>query len=219
MAIGFDALTDGTSVAVSGLTAGQYSVLGWVLLASDINTYGGIVSLENSAGGPTCGLFTKVDGTTLTCWDQAGNEPGIGSVSAAIATWYRFAITVGAGTTALYVGTGAAALTKASAVQSQSTNPNRLCLGTSLYNDWFDGRLAAVKVYNATLTDDEVDLELGQYVPRRLADLVAWYPLVNDVRDYSGQGRDQAAGATATTVEDGPPIPWGPLRPQLVRAA
>lgn len=206
MAILFNATTDGTTAAVSGLTGGTYTLLGWVYLAVDLDTYSGIASLEGTT--PSCSLSTRVNGTTLTAWDTAGTEPGLAGTTVTVGTWYRFAVTVGSGTTALYSGTTTGALAKVSAAQAQDSSPTRIAFAKSVFGDYFNGRLHAIKVWNATLSDDEVAVELSQNRPMRSAGLVAWYPAIDDLKDYSGNGRDMVAGSTAVTVEDGPSLRW-----------
>lgn len=223
MALRFDALTDAASVSVSGLSGGAFTLTGWVVLATDRNTYCGIASLESS-GGPAVALSTKVDGTTFTAWDNAGTEAGaLGTISATVGVanpvWYRFAVVQNAGTESLYIGTTTGALTKGSKVQTNNTTPDKIVLGSTLFADFFDGRLASVKFHVGALSDDEIALELSQYRPVRSVGLIAWYPLISDLKDYSGNGRDLTAGSTATVVEDGPALRWDSrLQPRIMRS-
>ncbi len=207
MAIRFDASTDGTTVAATFATSGVYTLLGWAYMVTDQNTYSGIASIE-SATQPTCSLSTRVDGSTLTAWDTGGTEPGLAGANMAAATWYRWAVTVAAGTTALYSGTATGALNKVSAAQAQSTAPTRVAFSKSVFGDWFNGRLAAVQAYNAALGDTAVAAEFLQVMPVQVANLKGWWPLVADLNDYSGNGLHMVAGSTATTIEADPPIPW-----------
>jgi hypothetical protein len=223
MAIRFDALTDAAQVSVAGLSGGAFTLTGWVVLATDLNTYTGIASLE-SAGGPAVALSTKVDGTTFTAWDNAGTETGaLGTISATVGVvtpvWYRFAVVQNAGTQSLYIGTTVGALTKGSKVQTNNTTPDKIVLGSTLFADYFNGRLASVKFHVGALSDDEVALELSQYRPVRSDGLIAWYPLISDLKDYSGNGRDLTAGSTATAIEDGPALRWDSrLQPRIMRS-
>lgn len=208
MAIRFDASTDGTTVAATFATSGVYTLCGWLYMVVDQNAYSGVASIE-SATSPTCSLSTVADGTSLTAWDTAGTEPGnLAGANVAVETWYRWAITVAAGTTALYTGTATGALAKVSKAQTQNTAPTRVAFSKSVFGDWFNGRLAAVKAYNAQLSDAAVQLELGQNMPVQFASLKGWWPLVQDLNDYSGNGLHMVAGSTATTIEADPPIPW-----------
>jgi hypothetical protein len=219
MALRFDALTDAAQVSVPGLSGGAFTMTGWAYLTSDRNDYSGLASLE-SAAGPAVALSTKIDGTTFTAWDNAGTEAGaLGTISATVATWYRFAVVQNAGTESLYIGTTVGALTKGSKVQTNNTTPDKIVLGSTLFSDFFNGRLASVKFHVGALSDDEVALELSQYRPVRSVGLIAWYPLISDLKDYSGNGRDLTAGSTSTAVEDGPALRWDSrLQPRIMRS-
>lgn len=212
MALRFDAATDKLiRTAVSFPTSGAYTILGWCYLVTDQNTYSGIFSIEDAAHTTaTATLDTLVNGTTMIAFDSTGSNEATGPNGAAMAvtTWYRVAITVGAGTTTIYSGTALGALTATGAARTQSGTPDRIAIGGTLFGDFWNGRLAAVKVFNATLTAAEVEQELAQYRPVRTANLIASYPLDRDILDYSGNGLDLTAGSTATAYEDGPPIVW-----------
>lgn len=85
--------------------------------------------------------------------------------------------------------------------------------------EWLNGTLAAVKVWTAELTADEMKGEAWSYLPRRTSNLRAWYPfLTPETVDYSGQAQTLSGGA-GTAVEDGPGISWGLGRRRLWRPA
>lgn len=208
----FDASTDKlTRSSVSFPNSGTYTILGWCYLTTDQNTYSGIFSIEDAAHSTaTATLDTLVNGTTMIAFDSTGSNEATGPNGAAMstATWYRAAVTVGSGTTTVYSGTTTGALTATGAARTQSSTPDRIAIGGTLFGDFWNGRIVGVKVYNATLTAAEVEQELAQYRPVRTADLIAWYPLISDIKDYSGNGLDLTAGGTGTAVEDGPSLPW-----------
>ena len=80
-----------------------------------------------------------------------------------------------------------------------------LDLGGSDY--WEGGRVAHVKMWNASLSEAELYRELWSARPRRLSDLVCWSPLISDYKDYSGSGAWTLSGSG--TYADGPPVGWG----------
>lgn len=74
--------------------------------------------------------------------------------------------------------------------------------------EWINGSLAAVKIWSAALTTDELELESWTNLPYRTANLTAWYPfLTASAVDYSGNGQTLVGGTGAAT-DDGPPISW-----------
>ena len=76
-----------------------------------------------------------------------------------------------------------------------------------------DADFAAIKFWDASLTDAELMLEAYSLRPRRTADLNRWSPgfhsvLADAIKDYSGNGRDWSQYGT-NAVADGPPVGWG----------
>jgi hypothetical protein len=73
-------------------------------------------------------------------------------------------------------------------------------------------RLAAVKLYTASLTAAEIHIEMYTTLPKRTENLFAWLPCLNGsgerALDYSGNGRNFTEVGTITDDEH-PPISWG----------
>jgi hypothetical protein len=127
-------------------------------------------------------------------------------------TWFFAAFTAGSGNGNLK---GYAAL-PSDALSTASINPvdfaeDLISLNHSLEGLAFIGRIAAVKVWDAILTQDELENERAQYVPNRTEDLHIWSPFINtggtSFLDISGNGRNWTESG-AVTDADGPPIPW-----------
>lgn len=129
-----------------------------------------------------------------------------------IAETNRFA---GPATTLYYKKLGAATLTVKTGNKHPSlTGITRFLVGTDDaggQNEWFDGDIAGIKVWNAELTKAELELEANQLSPVRTANLHAYYPLqsvATMLLDYSGNGRNLAPITTggSWTVQSGPTI-------------
>ncbi len=80
-------------------------------------------------------------------------------------------------------------------------------------NRWMDGDLAGIKVWNAALTQSELELEATQLSPVRTANLHAFYPLQSVetmLHDVSGNGRQlvPATDGGSWSVQVGPAIPF-----------
>jgi len=102
---------------------------------------------------------------------------------------------------------------EATAADLGNVSNARLWIGNDKFDEPFDGRVAAVKIWEAALTADELRQERWSYAPRRTANLWACYSIIdlapgNFGLDMSGNGRDLTANGTLT-YEDGPPITWG----------
>jgi hypothetical protein len=78
--------------------------------------------------------------------------------------------------------------------------------------------MACTKVWDAALTQAELELEMARMLPVRYANLHAWYPMfpgaTERLVDYFSAGKTLTAGGTLTD-EAGPPIGWG-FAPQRV---
>jgi hypothetical protein len=100
----------------------------------------------------------------------------------------------------------------ASFTKSGSFTATRFFIGSSHFSNAFNGRIASFLIYEAALSDAEIQQQLRQIAPVRLANLWAWYPMADKAVadcaiDYSGNGRNLTING-ALTIEDGPPIPW-----------
>lgn len=107
---------------------------------------------------------------------------------------------------------GASAYTTASISSASAFTEAALYFGNDSWDEYMDARLAAIKVWDAHLSDAEIELEFMRLTPARTANLNIWTPGIltgtDRVKDYSGNGRDWTAGGTLTDG-DGPPVPWG----------
>ena len=78
--------------------------------------------------------------------------------------------------------------------------------GTNQYAEWLDGRIAAGKIWLATLTTAEIQAEMGSCIPVRTANIWSVVPMRvhTDLADRSGQGNTPVAMGKLST-EEGPP--------------
>ena len=154
----------------------------WVKRVGDRNTYSCIFSLENDPGHSTeyNELITDSDGTTLVVYDHSAGLVGtVGTLTANV--WYKVAWVIGSGTTTVYFGTeGVAGVTAAFTAAMTNVSVNAFNgLGASGFTsaEWFDGALSGVRVWNAALTEAEIETEFQYDAPQRTANLLgAWLP-------------------------------------------
>jgi hypothetical protein len=95
-------------------------------------------------------------------------------------------------------------------------NATRFLIGTddaTGQNEWFDGDIAGVKVWDAQLTPAELALEANHFNPVRLTNLHAFYPLQSVptmFNDTSGFGRTLTpiGDGGSWSVQPGPSVPY-----------
>lgn len=210
MAVRLDAVNDPLARTTSLPPITTFSILCWAYLSVDRNSYSEVMTFGN-----TTSLFyqfgTQGDGVTLGSFN--GSTEGTGTAWT-VGTWKHLAMVVagtGAGQFVCYQdATVATTLAGNASVPAQ-----RLTLGSNFgtSSEWFNGRIAAVKIYSVALTQNEVAQEMRQYLPARLVNLNMWCPFLlhTDLKDYSGAGLSWTSDGGALATEDGPPIPW--MRP------
>jgi hypothetical protein len=110
--------------------------------------------------------------------------------------------------------TGAVQQTSTFNITTSTMTPTILRCGDTVWGgEWWDGRIANLKLWEAQLTLAQIAAERWVMKPQRTADLYGWWPFMGGsdaerVRDYSGNGNDFTVGGTLTD-EAAPPIPWG----------
>lgn len=185
----------------------------WWKVSVDRNTYSTSFFVENGQA-DNIGVQTGVDGTTANVILD-GNSTA--SVAMTVGAYYFGCLAVSGTTgTFYYKAAGGTSLSTTAITGVTATNGATLRLGESPWgSEWLNGCIAAFKLWNAQLTQAEIELEAAQYVPNRFTNLVSWHPLVKtETTDYSGNART-LSGGTGTTTEDGPPIPWKLASPRV----
>jgi hypothetical protein len=221
MAVRFTAGSQNYS-ATTGIPAGNvYTFTAWIYATVDSAAGQTVYWVTNNSDVFT-GINIRdnphnlqgVDGTLY-------GSGGIGAVSASLGIWWRVALVVNGANVTFYRAPYGLALGWVSVADATPpATPVTLFLGDNRYDEFFDGRMAAVKMWQAALTPQEVAQELEQYAPVRRANLLRFHPfLVAETRDHSGNGFTLSGGSGATT-EPGPPIPWiAPHRRVVARLA
>lgn len=181
----------------------------WVKLATDRNTYQ--VALGNddtSANYHQIG--TSVTGSTFVRASSSGDSgPGYDFV---IGTWTFIASVYSAASTdAVYyapAGTSTLVVNSPAGGGAGLVATNTFYIASNGFANWWDGSIAAVKVWIAALTKTELETELSKYSPVRTANLWANYTFRNgpQTADESGNARTLTQGGTPTLDAAGPPI-------------
>lgn len=197
------------------LGTGARSIALWFRIASDRNIFTAMVGIDSAGANYEFLGFTS-DGTTVG-YDINNNPVGF-TTSCTVGTWYFAAGTYDGGTSAAFhlAAVGDAAL--ATATGGVTAPPGgTLFLGNDGFDEWFDGDLANVRLWDAQLSTAEIERERWTIVPHRTTNLVGWYPFLEaSTVDLSGAGNSLTANGSPTSTGEHPPTPWRPARPRLL---
>lgn len=209
MAVRFDAENDTYTRSVGWGAQPAFSVSCWVYLSTDRNDYSTAWSLDNGTGNNIV-VQTNRDGTTLGIVSN-GNGPSV-SLNMSVGQWYWVGVVKNGDTATVYFSTGTGTISSTNHSVTNSLTANTLRIGQSPWGgEWLNGRMAAVKIWTAALSENEIQAERDYTSPLRTADLRAWYPFeVAETTDHSGNGETLSGGSGATT-EPGPGIPFSPV--------
>jgi hypothetical protein len=210
VAVRFSADAQDFTRTVSLGTVTQFSVICWVKISTDRNTNSTVWTLDNG-NGDYLAVCTNTDGTTMKFFTESNSSGSAQNMT--VGTWYAVACSVNGVNGSMWTR----AITDSSWTAITWTNGTANTTGTTFRIGehpggglWLNGAVAAMKVWNGvTLTQADFDNEVWQYRPKRVTNLVAWFPfVVTETADHSGNGWT-LSGGSGTTTEDGPPIAWG----------
>ena len=216
MAVRFDAAGEQYS-ATNGLPGDVYTLTAWVWPAAVGVRFRAVYWLRTFSD-QLSGVVIRDFTSELQLIDNGSyGFNGVGPLVATPETWYRIGVVVNGANATFHRSAAGSPLGSASVDNfSPPATPNEWWIGDDPYDDWWDGRIAALKVWGAALTAGEVEAELAQYMPRRTSGLLRFHPFVRaETVDYSGNNNALSAG-TGVTTEDGPPIPWASATPLIV---
>jgi hypothetical protein len=205
VAIRFDATADRLTRTTTLPSITAFTMMCWLYVSVTRGGYATIQAYGSTTFGSAVYQVAFPGGSTTL--EVYNGSSAVNGSTVAITTWTHIAMTVagtGAGQFLCYKN-GVLDATHA----GNSSVPSQTLWYASNGGEWLNGRLAAVKVWGAVLTANEILMEMKSYLPIRLANLNTWSPLLiaTDVTDYSGASAAWTIGGTLAT-EDGPPIPW-----------
>lgn len=208
-ALRMDAVADSLKLGTVPTSSTNYTALGWAKIRTDRNNYSGIFVLENSGASQFQELMTDVNGTTLMVFDHVGLALTVGTM--VVNTYHKVAISVSGTTVSAYFGTmGTPGLTKVTGTIAAVTTLATFGIGSSSVSEWFNGLFEGVRVYNAVLSDFEVQLEFTSPVAVRTSNLLVdtlppGITAGNELVSLTGSNLVQFIGGTpAYTLEGGP---------------
>jgi len=125
--------------------------------------------------------------------------------------WYYFALTCsGSGANQLkgyFFNADGSLLETVSATGPTTFTPTRMQLGSSYWdaNEYLGGLLAYCRVWNAALSQAELEKELKTVSPARTADIYNYFKIWA-LYDHSGNGRTWNSGGLSYVFDNGPPV-------------
>jgi hypothetical protein len=210
MAIRFDNAADFFTRTASAPNQAALTAMAWVNQASQPSALGNWFSLAGAVDTDyhVAGILTSGSANYIESNFSAVDVSDAGS-ALSLNTWNHLAFRhSGNNMEALLNGVGDASFTSAG-----SFTATRFWIGNSQFTtNNLNGRVAGYLIYEAALSDAEIQAQMRQFAPVRIADLWAWYPMVDSsvagcAVDYSGNGRNLTVNGTLT-IEGGPPIAW-----------
>lgn len=193
--------------------ATAFTVTLWARLRVDLDNFSTLLRLHSAGGGSTRVTVTTGSSGITPIVVSPGNTGGIiGGDPFAVDAWRMVAVTIG-GTGAadgkIYTKSIGGSTNIATGQVTGGSMPDGLTLfGRSAGDsgEWFNGCLSHVRVWAAVLTQAEVEAEWGSATAVRSSGLWAAWPMLTNINDVSGNGRNLNPGSTALTTEDDPPI-------------
>ena len=196
----FNAFDDHYSRAATGLESSDFTMACWAYLSADRNTANFFLGADASSNWHSVGVHS--DGTELY-WSSTSGNTRTGA-QLAVGAWYYVAIVYSAsGTDTIYWGADGAALssdsTTTSGVMSGITSGFTFHIGNTRDSEWWNGRIAQVKVWTAALSQAEIEAERDLDGVARTANLWAYYSFRDgpQTNDESGNGRTLTAAGTS----------------------
>lgn len=197
----------------------QWSITCWAQISTDRNAASTVWDIDSGATSDYYLLRTATDGTTMSLVDETGVTKG--GLAMTVGAWYYIGVAVN-GAAGTFISRPATSNTFTTVTwasgMSASTNIQWLGIGESVFNgQWLNGCVAAFKFWRgATLSVTELQNESYTFMPRRFANLLAWFPFDNPSQfDFSGAGTYLSGGGdspgTRTGVKNNPPISWGSM--------
>src|SRR5262245_16559461 len=205
MALRFDNSADYLERTTNIPSRTSHTIMAWIKQTTDTNNWATFIRLAESPGSANFTLSAGFSDPVFSIYNGSTQDTG---TTLTVGTWYHIA----------QVGDGSNVSGYLNGVLDVQVGQNSLTFGrlqlgnASEFNEFLDGCMPAIKIYDVALTADEIAAEMLQYAPIRLDNLNSWIPGIDvsttdAVKDYSGLGRDFTINGTLA-IEDGPPIPW-----------
>lgn len=192
-----------------------FTACGWCYCTSSVSFNALFTLISGSSDerliqfGSSLAVFGIYDGSTTT---NFASSPGGG-------VWFFWALSCTSGTNnfkGYWSLASSNTFVTVSATPAAAGTIDTMRLSNDVANEYLNGNAAHIKIWDAVLTQAEIEQEKWSVRPQRIANLHLWSPLFKDDFDYSGNGKNWTSGGADTFV-DGPPVGWG-AQPYMVGA-
>lgn len=220
MAARSDAATDRVSFTASAPpdTAAGFTATFWAYIAASTGTNQTFFRLHAASGATTRLTFaTDSAGTTPNLFTP-GNTGGVSSGTAmGLGSWCRVACSCTGTSGIAYAAAGATGSTTSGSgtVSGGATATGITVFGRSSSDsaEWFNGRMAFLRLWSGVLTQAEIEKEWMSPVPVRATNFYDQWPLLGGTPGVGGSidlssinGHSLVVGSTALSPEDDAPI-------------
>lgn len=215
MGIRLDNSADQLAVA-SGPTNAVLTAIFFAKISVDRNNFSTVLNLGSSTTNYVV-FQTDSNGTTMQMWlNGAGITVNTSGINMVVGRWYAFAGVIASTISRTFYWK----LATATAVSSSSPAAtivfgafNQAKIGQSAFaGDDYNGCIAGIKIYEAALSQAQIENEWRQIAPIRTANLWAFYPLLAGglaaTPDWSGNGKTLTLAGTIDDSDNNPEVPW-----------
>jgi hypothetical protein len=217
MGFSYDGNQEGHGLQLPVMTSGAITLLGWIKQTGTQAFASPAYIFSSTNNRSLAGFLTDGTGSIIYMYDNDTNTLQGSGYSLTIGQWVRIAMTWDGTTATYYVGSVGSPLTVSSvsstAYHSAGSYSNAfLYFGQVNGGNWrWNGNISTFKVWNAALTQTEIETEFARGKPSKTTSLVGYWPMVNgSVTDYSNSGKDitsfDTSGTTTPGVGDDPPL-------------
>lgn len=218
MAVDFSATGQRYSATIS-LDTTNFTIMLWCKRDADRNTNVVLASLDDAASGVPYALI-GTDATGDLCYiehNTEGNDDDVSGPTFDDTNWFFLCFTragTGANSAKFYYASGAAALSSSQVTMDGTFTATRFTIGDlQTTGEWWDGKIACVKLWSVGLTQNEVENERWFAMPQRTANCIGCWPLLiggavaGAQQDFSGAG-NTLSGGTGSATGDPPFLSW-----------
>lgn len=196
----------------------SYSVCGWAVIDVDTNFLASIFTAWDGDPFSYEAIGTEENGVgIISIADSLSSSMG---VSATVGTWFWFALRRNsAGNLKFWYSTVGGSFTTTTGT-SATNSFDFFGFGDNSFSEPINGRFAALKCFDGTMTDTEIQSERDCILPRTISKRHAAWPCLGNATemlvDISGNGYNltNVNGVTADTSL--PPVPWRLHGPNLM---
>jgi hypothetical protein len=210
MSVRFDASGDQYS-ASTGLPGTSFTAVWWARIAVDRNAYSTMVAFDNNTEDQVLAVQTDSDGVSPYLWLKphgTGFAEASPSLSMAVGSWYRFAIVRSGSAITFYAAPVSGSVSIGNATLSGSLGITRMRVAHSVVsNEWLNGNIANLKVYNSALSQAEIITEWSNWQDQKGGILRhhTWRNAAETV-DYSANGHVLTSGGTPAFSAENPSL-------------